>query len=534
VNVRASLCCLIVCAFAARDVRSQDLRPRDFHIQPTATNASTPRGNFVIDFATDPVTHAFWIATDKGPSVSIDGGKSWKSFYGDGAFMGDTANCAAIAAKNNVVVVSTATTKRVGDQDIAVGTGIHVSTDGGTSWTHYPQPKDKDADTVIHFFKSTLKALPVTVDEQNVAYSVALQGTSTIWIASFAAGTRKSTDLGKTWQRVILPPTALASIDTNTVYHFAVTPVPAIRFTGTDEANLNYEGFSVLVENDSTIWAGTADGINRSTDGGTQWHKFNHTNSRITGNFVVDLKLRAPGEVWASTASTAQTGERTGISFTTDDGTEWHAASDILVDTSSSATSLVHKIAFLKTLVYAVNDEGVWRSADNGVTWLSPSLIFNKDTRDVITGRKMLSVGTFDTTVFIGTSDCLVSTGDSPQSLNPFGGPWVFYCFAQPISTGDDGTYAYPNPFQPTLEQTRIRFKVIDTQPVTVEIFDFKMRLLRTVIREVMRSGGSSGTEFKELWDGSDNYGHRVANATYFYKVTIGTTPHWGKILVIR
>jgi len=488
----------------------------------------------VLDFATDPVTHAFWIATNKGPSVSIDGGKNWRSFYGDGAFQGDTANCAAIAAKNNLIVVSTATTKRVSGQDIAVGTGIHVSVDGGDHWTHYTQPKDSPADTIIHFYKSTLKALPVTVDEQNVAYSVAIQGASTIWIASFAAGTRKSTDLGKTWQRVILPPTALSTIDTNTVYHFAVTPVPAIKFTGTDEANLNYEGFSMLVENDSTIWAGTADGINRSTDGGTQWTKFNQINSKITGDFVVDLKLRAPGHVWASTGKANGNGEHNGISYTEDDGQNWHAASDILVDTSSQNTALVHKLAFMKSLIYAANDEGVWRSADNGVTWVSPSLIFNKDTRDVVTRSQMLSVGTYDTTVFVGTSDCLVSTGDSPGSLNPLGGPWTFYCFAQPVTTADDQTYAYPNPFQPTQEQTRIRFKVTDVQPVTVEIFDFKLRLVRTVIREVMRTGSTSGSEFKELWDGSDNYGHRVPNATYFYKVTVGSTIHWGKILVIR
>ncbi len=524
----------MLCALIGRDARSQDLRPRSFHIVPQSTDASTPRGNFVLDFATDSITHNFWIATNKGPSVSTDGGKSWKSFYGDGAFQGDTANCAAIAAKNNFIVVTTATTKRVGDQDVAVGTGIHVSTNGGTDWVHYPQPKDSPADTIIHFFKSTLKALPVTVDEQNVAYSVAIQGKNTIWIASFAAGTRKSTDLGKTWQRVILPPTGLATIDTNTVYHFAVTPVSAIQFTGTDEAHLNYEGFSVMVENDSTVWVGTADGINRSTDGGTQWSKFNQINSKITGNFVVDIKLRALGQVWASTGKANGSGEHNGISYTEDDGQNWHAASDILVDTNSAGTSLVHKLAFLKSLIYAANDEGVWRSSDNGVTWISPSLIFNKETRDVITGPKMLSVGTFDTTVFVGTSDCLVSTGDSPQSLNPLGGPWVFYCFAQPSATADDDTYAYPNPFQPTEEQTRIRFKVTDVQPVTIEIFDFKLRLVRTVLREVMRDGGSSGTEYKELWDGSDNFGHRVPNATYFYKVTIGTTPHWGKILVIR
>jgi hypothetical protein len=59
------------------------------------------------------------------------------------------------------------------------------------------------------------------------------------------------------------------------------------------------------------------------------------------------------------------------------------------------------------------------------------------------------------------------------------------------------------------------------------------MRLVRTILRDASRTGGV-GTEFKELWDGLDNYGHRVPNGTYPYKVVIGNETHWGKIIVLR
>jgi hypothetical protein len=494
----------------------------------------TPRGNFVLDMATDG--KRLWIATNKGPAYTDlpDPGKTWHTFYGVGGFTSDNASCSAIAFKDNLVVVSTATIRKTDEGEIPVGTGIHVSENSGETWTHYPQPKDANGDTVITFFQNRLRALPVTVDEKNISYSVAVQDNKTIWIASFAGGVRKSTDLGKTWSRVILPPTNETSIRKDKIYNFVVTPVASPTLLGTSEEHFNYRAFSVLVDHD-TIWAGTADGINRSTDGGIEWDKFNAQNTAISGNFVVDMKLRPNHQMWASTGKALGNNERNGISYTTNNGLDWHRASDILADSLSNSTALVHKLAFMgDTLIYAANDEGLWRSSDNGASWATPSLIFTRSPRDVVTRKEMLSVGTLGNVLFVGTSDGLVSTIDSAGVVIPFENPWKFYGFAQPVSTAEDSTYAYPNPFQPTQEATRIRYSVRGTSNVTIEIVDFKLRLERTVISDVQRTGAEAGTEYKEIWDGIDNYGHRVPNGTYLYKVTMGEKTHWGKIVVIR
>jgi len=504
-----------------------------------ATILPMPRGNFALDVVYDTATDRIWVATNKGPAVSSDGGATWRSFYNTSSFRDDSVSCSAIAVRRNLIVVATAAIQTINEKDITVGTGIHISTNGGNNWIHYAQPKDDPNDTIIIYGKSHLKTLPVTVDEQNVTYGIGIQNTTdpatpVLWITSFAGGTRKSTDLGKTWSKVVLPPTDLSSIDTSHEYHFGVTPVPSPKFIGTDEAHLNHEGFSVLVENDSTVWIGTAGGINRSTDGGLQWTKFTAQNTPpITGNWVLDIKYRGPGEIWAATAKTFATGEKNGISYTTDDGATWNVTSELLTDTSSSGTARVSKIAFLKNLIYAANNDGIWRSSDNGVTWITPSIIFNRSTRDIITQKGVYSIGSNGSTVFVGTFDGLVSIKDDPDAESPLSGSWKFYEFAQPVSTADDQTYAYPNPFQPSQEETRIRFLVEGQQNVTIEILDFQMRLVRTILRDAPRTG-SVGSEFKELWDGRDNYGHRVPNGTYPYKVTVGSKTYWGKIVVLR
>ena len=110
-----------------------------------------------------------------------------------------------------------------------------------------------------------------------------------IWIASFYGGLRKSSDLGKTWEKVVLPPDYLNSISPNETLDFTVSPSSgAFGF----ENNLNHRFFSIRAINDTTIFIGTANGINKSTDGGISWVKYNHQNQEensMSGNFVLDM-----------------------------------------------------------------------------------------------------------------------------------------------------------------------------------------------------------------------------------------------------
>ena len=107
--------------------------------------------------------------------------------------------------------VATAHSKDVNGQSVDQGSGFHYTTDNGATWTNLPQPVDNPGDSIlIYGINDTVnlpgvRALPVTVTEQNITYDIAFTP-GTVWITSWSSGLRRSTDMGKTWQRVLLPP----------------------------------------------------------------------------------------------------------------------------------------------------------------------------------------------------------------------------------------------------------------------------------------------------------------------------------------
>ena len=64
-----------------------------------------------------------------------------------------------------------------------------------------------------------LRALPVTVAEQNLTYDFAFTP-GAVWITSWAGGLRRSTDMGQTWQRMVLPPDDMDSINPDDTLDF--------------------------------------------------------------------------------------------------------------------------------------------------------------------------------------------------------------------------------------------------------------------------------------------------------------------------
>ena len=104
------------------------------------------------------------------------------------------------------------------------GTGIKYSTDYGITWTSIPQPVDDPGDSSIVYGINTIRALPVTTTISNISYDISFTK-NTIWISSFAGGLRKSSDMGETWERVVLPPDTLDSISPNDTLNFSLQPV---------------------------------------------------------------------------------------------------------------------------------------------------------------------------------------------------------------------------------------------------------------------------------------------------------------------
>jgi hypothetical protein len=115
----------------------------------------------------------------------------------------------------------------------------------------------------------------------------------------------------------------------------------------------------------------------------------------------------------------------------------------------------------------------------------------------------------------------------------PFGSEWTIYRSYE-RSSASGQSYAYPNPFSPVQSPVRIHYFSGGTmdRSVSIEIFDFGMNRVRTLVLNASRRGSA---EYDEIWDGRNDAGKIVANGVYIYRLRIDTDePAFGKILVLQ
>lgn len=482
------------------------------------TNFQNPLSNTITDIIT--IGDTIWLGTSRGVSLSVDGGENWVNFYGQADF--GTDNVAAIGYNNGVFWCSTArSTEVTGGQTLPEGTGLKFTTDLGTTWTSIPQPLDQQTDTVVQYGINQLRSVAVTVAIQNLVYDIAFTP-GTIWIATFAGGLRKSTDDGQTWQRVVLPPDNLNSISPTDTLDFCLTPVGG-NFCS--NGNLNHRVFSVISTDNNTLYVGTANGINKSTDGGISWIKFNAQNQTqpISGNFITALAYNnVTGTIWASTWKAEDQAEFYGVSSSSNGGQSWRT---YLRDERP------HNFGFKNNDVMVPTDNGVFRSADNGLTWLLPNSIVDNKSKASLKTKLFYAADSYQQKIWLGTADGLVSLNENPGKI--WEGDWKIYFASKPLQSNDE-TYCYPNPFSPRQEELKIKYSTNGTEAnVTIRIFDFGFNYVRTVIQNAPRNRDLEGPP--DFWDGKDDNGNFVTNGVYFYRVDVGDNDAlYGKILVMQ
>ena len=360
------------------------------------TNSSNPVSNGISDIIT--IGDTVWLGTSRGVSVSFDRGQNWTNFYGQEPF--GTDNITALGYNNGVVWAATHITREILGEDIDVGTGLKYTTDNGASWTAIPQPVDNLADSIVIYGINSLRALPVNVPEQNVTYDFAFTP-GAVWITSWAGGLRRSTDMGQTWQRMVLPPDDMDSINPNDTLDFCYSNSAGNYCNVT---NYNHVSFSVTAVNDSTLYVGTADGINKTTSGGDQypaWVKFNHTNENkpISGNFVNALAYNPKDNtIWASTWKANDETEFYGVSSSTDGGASW---STFLKDERP------HNFGFKEFDVIAATDNGAFRSSNGGNSWILPNNIVDKNSGVALINTVFYCAAAEGNDIWLGSGDGL-------------------------------------------------------------------------------------------------------------------------------
>ena len=531
--------CAAVIVFTVQFATAQKL-PITMKVQDQLPPGTpTPGGNYIQSIVID--SNAIWMGGGKGLSVSYDDGSTWHNFYNSPAFGTEEAADITIARVpgNKIIVVPTFHIEEVNTglqtQAVGVGTGLRYRFFYGsdTNWHIVPQPLDTNnkAGSTIEYGNYQYAALPVIVPEDNFIRNVAVTPSGNIYMASFAGGLRKSTDTCKTWQRVLLP---TDNLDT-------ITPTHTTAYKGLQlnvDSSFNQRVFSVVAFSDSEIFAGTAGGVNHSTDGGVSWVRISHNNTNgISGSWIFSLARQDVNGLpilWAATIPSDIDTTRdstnkpdTAIAFSRDDGATWHSLSEF-------HGRITNNFGFFGTTVYVATDTGLFSSCDEGQSWVFKTLFKDPATREQVLAPTVYAAATraSDSTLFIGTFDGLVTTKEVGCYESNYNVTQVSAALSSPTST-----YAYPNPFSPLQGITRIHYRVDNpgvtrTGQVTIEIFDFAMNPVRTLIRNAPRS---NDVEQNDVWDGISDSGSHLANGVYFYSVRIDNGDRrWGKILVIQ
>ncbi len=518
-------------------ISSAQLRPESFKLEKEDlsktlnSKGSTPLSNSIseIEITGDTV----WIGTSRGLSYTADDGKNWTNYFGDDVF--GTEGIYALTIYHGIIIAATGHTETgLGGESVPTGSGLRISTDGGVNWITVPQSVDNPGDSSITYGINQLRILPVTVKQQNVTYDIAVLN-DTVYATSWAGGLRRASLQNlidapdKPWERVVLPPDYLDSIKPSDTLHFSVQPVAGAF--GPEEY-LNHVAFGVAVSDSGYIFVGTANGINKSTDGGTSWVKFNHQNQQnpISGNFITSLDYdNSTHTIWATTWPAIDAYAYYGVSASSDGGATWQ----VFLGGEKG-----HGFGFLQkgnqSNVMVATDNGLFRTTDNGRSWLLPGEIRQANSGNSIETSVFYSaaakpVSALQSQIWLGSSNGLAMLDEGTTIWD---GNWKVFLASQPLNSSANESYAMPNPYNPDFRNLRIKYFVNNSgSGVTIRILNFNMQIIRTLLQNAIRSSG----ENLESWDGKDENGTVVPNGVYFYTIEENNNFNsYGKIIVVR
>lgn len=514
----------------AISLQAQLMRPTNF-LMAADTVYSGLIGSSISDIVGQGDT--LWMGSGHGLSATYDNGDSFVGFSQRYSDLG-RGGVSALAVWGDTIWVAMGFDTTTAFGDLKAGGGISRSVDAGASWTYLGQPMDslqmtiENGDTTygkyseMDLFGVSILSVDVVTEVQNITYDLAFDGTR-LWATSFGGGIRVSYDLGDTWERVMLPWTDQARLDSSVVSEMEEDILGNREYYALDPlTHLNHIAFAVKAWND-TVWVGTSGGANRSIDGGKSWDHYTFQNSNISGNWVIalDRQLLDDGSerIWASTITTGA-GDATGFSFFETANEYWRAPllGYRVWNISSDANN-----------VYAATDQGLWKSKD-GLHYVLLPNFHHDDYSEIIYSDAVYSVlVNNDGAIWVGTGDGLAVSYNDGLSWN----------IHKARTTDDtDMFYAYPNPFTPRYDKVLngqgnliIRFDADAGNEVSIDVFDFAMHRVREVMADLPAT--ISGPQ-ERTWNGRNESGYLVSNGTYFIRIEVGSDIHWTKVMVIN
>ncbi len=433
----------------------------------------------------------------------------------------------ALAVRENIIAISGLldTTAVTGEE--LMGTGISYSIDEGENWFFLPQPKDDNPETgeyqIIIWGAQDISALAVTTEINNISYDLSIGG-DYIYAASWAGGLRRYGPLyseQKTWQIIPLPMDSDSSLICGAIDLETYELNPNDPVNG---GNHNHKGFSVYVD-DNTVWAGTANGINKGIieEDCINWeHHYTSTWNNISGNWVIGFtnqKLdNGTDRLWAITWAGEGNNEKNALSYTDDGGEAWQITSP------SGESEKVYNLYANENRIWAATASGLYVSED-GEHWEKYSRPIDALTGEEILSESVLAVYNQDNWLWVGTIDGIsIIENDTITTIHRFWEP------ANPFS-------AYPNPFlindyNQVDGDGHVRF--IYSNPEndnsSIDIFDFAM----DKVIQLNNPHLVNNNESEVIWNGRNEYGDQVANGVYFCRLSLNGKYYWTKLAVVN
>ena len=533
--------------------------PTRFHQdQPT-----TPLTGLVGTNITDVVWsgHFLWVATERGlarwdPQIGngLDA-QDWVTFTeADGLGRGSVS---ALAASGDTVWAATLfDSLGTGlERPPPVGSGLAWSTDGGSSWGHIPN------EVLFDTKRPGFEGGPFT-PVQNPCFGLSLDG-DTIWAAFWSGSSIRSTDFGRSWERVlpgggdrivfsqgdVTADIQLLQFEADNLASAGADPalVAGVRAAADSVASLFllHRAFSVAAWGD-TVWIGTASGMTSSFDAGFTWTnhrvRLNAFGEPLPGNLSgnwglsIEREITADGRslVWVGAGLTEGPGQLAAMNVSADDGETWRA----------TGPTFAWDFAFTGgDSIWAGSDLGLLLSPDRGNNW------FLAEVEDLISRDILLAP-------FVGVERFQLPDGrvalwagaDNGLGQSVDGGrTWTILSFPAKTPALDSGeiigagglinvdgvrTYAAPSPFSPSQGQRcRFVYSLAQDARVTIEIYDFASHRVRTLVEGIDRAGGDN---HGDNWDGLGDDGEPVANGVYFFRVeTDGGDRAFGNLVVL-
>jgi photosystem II stability/assembly factor-like uncharacterized protein len=289
-------------------------------------------------------------AASGGVWKSTNGGASWKPLWDMQDTMAIGSLAVAPGTPNTIYAGTGEWTPGWGPS--FPGTGVFVSTDGGTSWTQRTSVLARRIAKIL-----------VSQDNANHVY------------VAGESGFEKSTDGGVTWNTIHSGQISDAVIDpvdadvlyiavrNDGIYKSTDAGATWTKLNNGPSGSTNANWLKLAIGDSGAhgsdfILAKQSGTINRSTDGGTTW-------TTLSGDHG-----GASYHQWCSSIAVAGDNEDiiiaggVGIERTTNGGTSWSSLAGLHSDH--------HVTQFAPSdnnIVYSCNDGGVYRSSDKGATW---------------------------------------------------------------------------------------------------------------------------------------------------------------------